>query len=90
MLIWMVLAKIIKHQKKNDKLILRSQQRFRSEKHIVFVEEVEKIALSTNDDKEYNQSIHNKHAYGTKKDLVDIKEEVECKNIIKQYKNDEL
>ena len=46
--------------------------------------------MSANDDKEYNQSIHNKHAYGTKKDLVDIKEEVECKNIIKQYKNDEL
>ena len=51
MLIWMVLEKIIKHSKKNDKLILKSQQIFRSEKHIVFAEEVEKIALSTNDDK---------------------------------------
>ena len=47
----MVLEKIIKHSKKNDKLILKSQQIFRSEKHIVFAEEVEKIALSTNDDK---------------------------------------
>ena len=45
----MVLEKIIKHSKK--KLILKSQQIFRSEKHIVFAEEVEKIALSTNDDK---------------------------------------
>ena len=51
MLIWMVLEKIIKHSKKNAKLILKSQQIFRSEKHIVFAEEVEKIALSTNDDK---------------------------------------
>ena len=31
---------------KNNKLILRTQQRFRSEKHNVFTEEINKIALS--------------------------------------------
>ena len=34
----------------NDKIILRSQQRFRSDHHRVFTEEVNKIALSSNDD----------------------------------------
>ena len=35
---------------KNDKLILKSQQRFRSKKHNVFTEEFNKIALSANND----------------------------------------
>ena len=28
------------------------------------------------------------YAYGTNKDLVSENEEIKCKNIIKQYKND--
>ena len=36
---------------KNSKLILKSQQRFRSEKHKVFTEKFNKIALSASDDK---------------------------------------
>ena len=35
----------------NDKIILKSQQRFKSDHHKVYTEEVEKIALSSNDDK---------------------------------------
>ena len=35
----------------NDELIIRSQQRFRSDHHKVYTEEVNKIALSSNDDK---------------------------------------
>ena len=35
----------------NDKLILKTQQRFKSESHNAFVEEINKIALSSNDDK---------------------------------------
>ena len=35
----------------NNKTILRSQQRFKSEHHEVYTEEVNKIALSSNDDK---------------------------------------
>ena len=35
----------------NNKVILKSQQRFKSEAHNVYTEEVNKIALSSNDDK---------------------------------------
>ena len=35
----------------NDKIILKSQQRFRSDHHRVYTEEVNKIAVSSNDDK---------------------------------------
>ena len=35
----------------NNKVILKSQQRFKSELHDVYTEEVNKIALSGNDDK---------------------------------------
>ena len=33
------------------RLILKTQQRFRSKKHNVFTEEINSIALSSNDDK---------------------------------------
>ena len=35
----------------NDKIILQSQQRFKSDNHKVCTEEVNKITLSSNDDK---------------------------------------
>ena len=35
----------------NDKIILKSQQRFESDHHDVYTEEINKIALSSNDDK---------------------------------------
>ena len=35
----------------NNKIILKSQQRFKSERHNVYTEDVNKIALSSNDDK---------------------------------------
>ena len=35
----------------NNEIILKSQQRFKSERHDVYTEEVNKIALSRNDDK---------------------------------------
>ena len=34
----------------NDKIILKSQQRFKSDHHKVYTKEVNKIALSNNDD----------------------------------------
>ena len=36
---------------KNNKLILKIQEKLRSETHNVFTEEIKKIALSSNDDK---------------------------------------
>ena len=41
----------------NNKLILKTQQRFSTEKHNVFTEKINEIALSSNDDKQYNQLI---------------------------------
>ena len=35
----------------NNQILLKSQQRFKKEKHDVYTEEVNKIALSSNDDK---------------------------------------
>ena len=41
----------------NNKIILKSQQRFKSEAHNVYTEEVNKIALSSNDDKRLQRLI---------------------------------
>ena len=35
----------------NNKILLKSQQRFKTERHYVYTEEINKIALSRNDDK---------------------------------------
>ena len=43
--------------KKNNKLLLKTQQIFRNEKHNVFTKEINKIALISNDDKRV-QSIY--------------------------------
>ena len=59
------------NKKEFIKLILKSQQRFRSEKQNVFTEEVKRIALSANDDKRI-QTIDSTETYlfGTGKNLV--------------------
>ena len=40
----------------NNKIILKSQQRFKSDHHKVYTEEINKIALSSNDDKRLQTS----------------------------------
>ena len=57
--------------KKNNKSLLKIPQRFKSEMQNVFTEEINKTALSSNDDKRM-QSIDliETYAYGTSKDLV--------------------
>ena len=67
---------------RNNKLILKTQQRFKSERHNVFTEEINKVALSSNDDK-IMQSIDliETYAYGMSKDLVSEKEKTKCNNI---------
>ena len=54
---------------KNSRLILKLHQRFKSEKHNVFTEKVNKIAFSANNDKVI-QSINSIETYacGTTKD----------------------
>ena len=58
---------------KENKLILKCQQRFRSKKHSVFTEEVNKIALSGNDAKRIRSIDSAKtYSYGRSKDLNEI------------------
>ena len=63
---------------------MKTQQRFKSERHNVFTEEINKIALSSNYDKRM-QSIDSIKtcAYGTTKDWISEKEEIKRNNIIK-------
>ena len=50
----------------NDKIILKSQQRFKSDHHNVYTEEVNKIALSSNDDKKLQTfNVIEIYPYGT-------------------------
>ena len=55
----------------NNKLILKTQQRFRSENHNVFTEKINTIAWSSNDDKRI-QSIDSTEIYefGNSKNLI--------------------
>ena len=72
---------------KNNKLTLKTLQRFKSEGHNVFIEEIGKIALSSNYDKRM-QSIHLTETYGnrTSRDLLSEKEIIKYKNIIRHAK----
>ena len=74
---------------KSNKLILKTQQRFKSERYNAFTEEINKIALISNDDK-WIQSIDSieTNAYRKSKDLISKKEEIKCKHIRKRNKND--
>ena len=67
--------------------ILKIQKMSKSQRHNVFTEKINNIALRSNDDKRM-QSIDSieTDAHGTVKDLINEKEEIKCSNIIKRYK----
>ena len=73
---------------KEDQKEFLKNKRFNSERHNVFTEVINKIALSSNDD-ERMQSIDltETYAYGMSKDLICKKEKIKHNNIIKQDKN---
>ena len=73
---------------KSIKLISKARKKIKKERHNVFIEEINKIALSSNDEKRM-QSIDSieTYAYGTSKDLICKKEKTKVNKIIKQYKN---
>ena len=74
---------------KNNEIILKYQQRFKSERHNDSTEVINKIALCSNDD-EMLPSIDlvEVYAYETSKNLLRMKEKIKCNNITKQDKND--
>ena len=73
---------------KKIKLILKTQQRFKSERHNVFTVEINKISLNSNDEKRMQSTDSVEiSAYGTSKDLVSEKEEIKGNNLLKQCKN---
>ena len=67
------------------KTILKTQQRFKSERHDVFIKVINKIALSTNDYKRL-QSIDSieTYAYGTREDIMQVKEKIKHYNIVRR------
>ena len=76
-----ILKKDHKEFIKNNKIILKTQQRLKIERH--------EIALSSDDDKRM-ESIDSMetYTYGISKDLVSEKEGIKCSNIIKPYQKD--
>ena len=75
---------------KSNKSILKTQQKFKSEMHITFTEELIKIALGSNDDKRMQSNdLIEIYARETSKVLVSEKEMIKCKNYNKKIqKND--
>ena len=73
----MIIKKIIKnskHEIRNLKWKKKTQQRFKSETHNVFTEEINKIVLSSNDDKRMRSiDLIETYEYGTSKGLEEIK-----------------
>ena len=66
-------------------LVLKRQQKFKSERHNVFTEEINKIALSSDDDiRMQSIDLIEIYAYGMNKYIIWKKEEIKCSNIIKQ------
>ena len=70
---------------KNNKLILKAQQRFKNEKRNAFTEV---IAMSSDDDQEcISNYLVEISGHRVSKDLVCKRKEIKCNNIIKQYKS---
>ena len=71
----------------NDKIILQSQQRFKSDHEKVYTEDVNKIALSSNDDKRLQTfNMIETYPYGTIAFKVREKEMLTVKDLfLKNY-----
>ena len=66
----------------NDKTILRSQQRFKSYHHKMYTEEVNKIGLSSDDNKRLQKYDRvTKHPCGTTNEMLEVLETKETLKI---------
>ena len=75
---------------KDNKLISKTQQRFKSKRHNDFTEEINQIALSSNDKRMTSDDSIETYAYGMSKDLICQIEKIKHINIIKPCKNVQL
>ena len=67
----------------DDKILLKSQQSFKFDYHEIYTEEINKIALSSNDDKRLQTSDRIKtYPYGTNTFKVCESEMLKCKRLI--------
>ena len=63
-------------------MILKTQQRLKSERHNAFTEEINQNVLSSNNDKRMESfDLIESYPYRTSKDLVSKIEEIKCNNI---------
>ena len=75
----------------NNEIMLKSQQRFKNERHDVYTEEINKIALSSNDDKILQTFDRiTSYPYGTSAGKVCKTELLSKVNIFKQSKYNEF
>ena len=78
-----------KEFKISNKLIIKTQQRFKRERHTVFFEEINKISLNSRDDKRTQKiDLLKTFAYRTSKDLISKKEEIKVTISENNTKND--
>ena len=82
----MVLKKIKRIHEKE--VIIQSQQRFKSKRYNVFTEEINKIVLSSNDNKKIQPiDFIETYSHGMSKDLIWTREKLKKRNIIRKHKN---
>ena len=72
---------------KNNNLILKIWQKSTIERYNVFTKEINKIALISNDDKRMQSiALIEMYAYGTSKEIISEKEDINFNNILKRWK----
>ena len=76
----------------NDEIILKSQQRFKSDHHDVYIKQINKIALSSDDDKRLQTFDKiTTHSYGTnafklcKSEMMMVRSLMLEKTVLKRY-----
>ena len=83
----MIDVDILKEFMKNNNLILKIWQKSTIERYNVFTKEINKIALISNDDKRMQSiALIEMYAYGTSKEIISEKEDINFNNILKRWK----
>ena len=71
-----------------NKLLLKLQQRFNSERHNIFTKEIRKIAMISSDDKRMPSMDSLKTIpYGMRRDIIWRKKKISKLILLKKYKN---